>query len=69
MAVTKRRFSLMVAGESNGSLEGAREGGPPATGGERVERLEGVDGLCATRFRRRGKSKIWEISKLEHVNF
>ena len=56
------------AGESNGSFEAAREGEPPATGGEGVERLEGVDGLCETRFGRGGKSKIWEI-KIEQVNF
>ena len=39
-----------------------------APGKQRVERLEGVDDLCETRFRRAGKT-ILEISKIEHVNF
>ena len=52
---------------SIGSLDGAREGAPPAVGGEGVERLEGVDGL-RDETPSRWESKIWEI-KIEQVNF
>ena len=52
-----------LAGEAaDGRRGGALEGAPPAVGGERVERVEGVDRLCE-RFRRGGKSKILEMKK------
>ena len=51
------------AGVSIGSHVGAREGGPTAVGGERVELIECVDGLCATRFRRGGKKQELERKK------
>ena len=44
------------AGVSTGSLEGARKGAPSAVGGERVQRLDGLDDFCE-RFRGGGKAR------------
>ena len=47
-----------------GVFIGCLDGDPPVVGGELVERVEGEDGLCGTRFRR-GRKDLGKIDQVD----